>query len=305
MGKERAMSKRYKLFLGDCLEVMKQIPDNSVDLFLSDIPYGISIEDWDVLHNNTNSALLGTSPAQAQLGNIFKKRGKPLNGWSEADKLIPKQYYDWIISWVEDWYRVLKPCGSAFIFAGRRLSHRCSCAFEDSGFICKDIIGWNKQKAAHRAQHISCIFEKRKDDESAIKWKGWKVGNLRPVFEPILWFMKPYKIGSTLTDNVLKYGLGAYNENIFFKYNQKTNNMLEISSQYLDKGLHPTQKPLKLMEFLIELVTVENSVIVDPFMGSGTTGVACMNLNRKFIGIEKEEKYFNIAEERIEKAENE
>ena len=59
------------------------------------------------------------------------------------------------------------------------------------------------------------------------------------------------------------------------------------------------------MNHLVELHSYENDIILDPFMGSGTTGVACMNLNRKFIGIEKEEKYFNIAKERIEKAEKE
>ena len=68
---------------------------------------------------------------------------------------------------------------------------------------------------------------------------------------------------------------------------------------------HPTQKPMALMEWLIKTYTDENDVIFDPCMGSGTTGVACMNLNRRFIGIEKEEKYFEIAKERIEEVENE
>ena len=64
-------------------------------------------------------------------------------------------------------------------------------------------------------------------------------------------------------------------------------------------GLHPTQKPLELMELLVKTFSDENDIILDPFMGSGTTGVACKNLNRNFIGIEKDEKYFNIAKDRI------
>ena len=284
---------------GDCRELIKKIDDKSIDLILSDIPYGISVENWDVIHNNTNSALLGTSPAQIQAGNIFKKRGKPLNGWSEADKLIPKQYYDWVMTWTDDWFRVLKPGASAFVFAGRRLAHRCICAFEDSGFIYKDMIGWDKQKAAHRAQHISCVFDRRKDFNSASKWSGWKVGNLRPVFEPILWFMKPYKIGGTLADNILEYDLGAYNENILLKYNQKSNNIFSIEAQNSDRGLHPTQKPINLMKLLIELTTKENQIVLDPFAGSSTTLIAAMELNRHFIGFEQNAEYFEISKKRI------
>ena len=141
------------IYNGDNKVLIKNIKDCSIDLILSDIPYGISIEEWDVLHKNNNSALLGASPAQIQTGKVFQKRGKPLNGWSQADKLIPQQYYNWVKSWVNDWYRVLKPGASVFVFAGRRFAHRCICAFEDTGFIYKDMIGWDKQKAAHRAQY--------------------------------------------------------------------------------------------------------------------------------------------------------
>ena len=218
--------------------------------------------------------------------------------------MIPKQYYDWVFSWVSDWLRVIKPGGSVFVFAGRRLAHRCISAFEDSGFIYKDMIGWDKQKAAHRAQHISCVYDKRQDYYSSKKWEGWKVGNLRPVFEPILWFMKPYKIGGTLADNIVEYNLGAFNENILQKYNQKTNNIFCIESEKSDKGLHPTQKPLKLMKLLIELTTCENQVVLDPFAGSSTTLVAAMELNRHFIGFEQNKKYYNISIERISELKN-
>ena len=288
-----------KVLLGDSINLIKAIEDNSIDLILSDIPYGISIEEWDVIHSNTNSALLGTSPSQVK-STVFKKRGKPLNGWSEADKLIPKQYYEWCMSWCSEWLRVLKPCGTAFVFAGRRLAHRCISAFEDSGFIYKDMIGWNKGKAPHRAQHISCVFERRKDNISAKKWKNWKVGNLRPIFEPILWFIKPYKIGSTITDNILTYKVGAYNEAICKDYEVKADNLIQISSNSDDIGLHPTQKPLKLMEYLIDLVTIKDSIVLDPFMGSGTTCLAAKNLERHFIGFEQNEEYYTKALNRLE-----
>jgi site-specific DNA-methyltransferase (adenine-specific) len=289
------------LYKGDSIELIRNIDDSSIDLIASDIPYGIGVDDWDVLHNNTNNAYLGTSPAQEKAGAIFKKRGKPLNGWSEADRLIPKQYYDWVKIWAGEWLRIIKPGANVFVFAGRRLSHRCICAFEDAGFTYKDMLGWEKARAAHRAQRISVVFEKRQDVFSAKKWTGWKIGNLRPLFEPILWFTKPYKLGGTIADNVLQYGLGAFNEIILKKYGQEPDNIFHIQSGHSDIGLHPTQKPLKLMELLVELTTIEGQVVCDPFCGSGTTLVASLRLNRKYIGFEKEEKYYNIALERIKK----
>ena len=72
-----------KICNADSISFLKTVPSDSFHLILSDIPYGISIDKWDVLHSNTNSALLGSSPAQEKAGAVFKTRGKPLNGWSE------------------------------------------------------------------------------------------------------------------------------------------------------------------------------------------------------------------------------
>lgn len=287
----------YQLYQGDCLEVIKGMDDNSIDLILTDIPYGISYEDWDILHNNKNSALGGSTKAQKEAGNIFKRRGKPLNGWSEEDKLISKQYQKWCNLWSSDFLRVLKSGASCFIFAGRRYSHRCIVALEDSGFTFKDMIAWDKVNAPFRAQQISKVFERRGDKINAQSFSGWRLGNLAPVFEPILWFQKPYKIGGTITDNLLKKGVGCFNDKII------QSNLITANSKIIKNKLHPTQKPVELLENLIKLVTFENQVVFDPFMGSGSTGEACLKTNRNFIGIEKEEKYFNIAKERLERVE--
>ena len=88
-----------EIYLGDCRNLLDDLGDNFIDNVISDIPYGINLDEWDVLHQNTNSALLGSSPAQIKAGKIFKSRGKPLNGWSEADKKIPMEYYQWCKSW--------------------------------------------------------------------------------------------------------------------------------------------------------------------------------------------------------------
>lgn len=290
--------------LGDSIELIKTLENESIHLILSDIPYGINYDEWDVLHKNTNNALLGASPAQAK-SSVFKSRGKPLNGWSEADKKISKEYYEWCLKWTPDWYRVLKPGASCFIFAGRRMAHRCICAMEDSGFIFKDMISWEKDAAAYRAQRVSCVFDRRKDVENSKKWEGWKIGNLRPLFEPILWFMKPYPIGSTLTDNIINYEVGGYNE-IALKQSNTLNSGLEICSNILkikteqsDRGLHPTQKAVSLMETLIKLVTKEKQIVLDPFCGCGTTLVAANNLNRGYIGFEINPIYYNNVLKRL------
>ncbi len=292
---------------GDSIEIVKTIASDSIHAIVSDIPYGINYDDWDVLHNNTNSALGGSSKAQLEAGSVFKRRGKPLNGWSEADKKIPVEYQQWCSTWASDWLRVLKPGGSCFIFAGRRYSHRCIVALEDAGFTFKDMIAWEKNSAAHRAQRLSSIYERREDDFNAEKWKGWRVANLKPLFEPILWFQKPYKTGGTIADNVLINGVGAWNENAMKCFNTRKNseqlsNIIKIDTCKDDHGLHVAQKPLQLIKLLISLITIEDQIILDPFAGSGTTCVAAEELNRHYIGIEIDENNVKIARERLNKS---
>jgi site-specific DNA-methyltransferase (adenine-specific) len=283
----------------DGIDAVRQLPDNSVHLILSDIPYGIAAADWDVLHANTNSALLGSSPAQQRAGDIFKQRGKPINGWSQADRQIPQEYHDWCAQWAGDWLRVLKPGGSALIFAGRRFSHRGITALEDAGFNYKDMLAWLRPKAPHRAQRLSVVYDRRGDQDSADAWTGWRIGNLRPTFEPILWFTKPYKVGTTIADNVLQHGVGAWHETAFLQYADRPDNVLTHGFAPGESGLHPTQKPLKLMQALIELTTLPGQLVLDPFCGSGTTLLAAQKLGRYYMGFELSEAYVTIARARL------
>ncbi len=293
------------IILGNSIEVIKNIPDITVHAIISDIPYGIGCDDWDVLHHNTNKAYGGASLAQIEAGGLFKRRGKPLNGWSESDKRIPKEYQEWCALWTADWFRILKPGGSCFIFAGRRFAHRCIIAMEDAGFTFKDMLSWEKDFAPHRAQRLSAIYERRNDEINEKRWLGWRVANLRPLFEPILWFQKPYRTGSTLADNVLENGVGAWNEAALQKYNVQMDtqaifsNMIKVRTTSSDHGMHIAQKPLELMELLISLVTTEEQIILDPFMGSGTTCLAAKRLNRHYIGIDIDPENIAIATKRL------
>lgn len=284
---------------GDSVELIKFVQAESVHLILSDIPYGIGAEDWDVLHDNTNKAYLGSSPAQKKAGDVFKRRGKPINGWSVSDRNISKEYQDWCSKWSYDWYRVLKPGASAIIFCGRRFSHRCTQAMEDIGFNLKDILAWMKAQAPHRAQRLSTVYERRGDIVSSRKWEGWRLGNLQPTFEPVLWFVKPYKIGTTIADNVLKHEVGAYNQKAFLKYNEEPENIMKCTFGKSEKGLHDTQKPVHLMQALIDLTTKTGQVVLDPFAGSGTTLVAAKKLGRRYIGFDQDEKCVKICKDRL------
>ena len=289
---------------GDSLQLIKGIEDCTIHAIISDIPYGIGYDDWDVLHNNTNSAYGGASKAQLEAGPLYKRRGKPLNGWSEADKEIPLEYQKWCSSWASDWLRVLKPGGSCFIFAGRRFAHRCIIALEDAGFTFKDMLAWEKATALFRAQRLSVVFERRDDTFNAKQWEGWRVANLRPTFEPILWFQKPYKIGGTIADNVIENQVGAWNEAACYEYSKlenglRTSNLIKVATDSSDFGKHVAQKPIKLMEYLISLVTIKGQVVLDPFVGSGTVCVAAKRLERDYIGIDKDLHNVEIANERL------
>jgi len=286
-----------KIINSDCRENIKNLESNSIDLFLSDIPYGINLDAWDVLHKNTNSALLGSSPAQSGKSG-FKKRGKPLNGWNNADRKIGQEYYQWCLTWTKDLFPIMKPGSSLFIFGARRTLHRAILAMEDSGFILRDVLSWKKQNAHHRAQRLSIVLEKRELKEEAKKWEGWRLGNLAPIYEPIAWFFKPYDI--TITDNILDFEVGAMNTSINSKYKADDTNLLNFWFDKNEQRYHEAQKPLSITKYLIELVTKKGQIVLDTFVGSGTTAVAAKTLGRNYIGFEIDKNYAQIAQQRLE-----
>ena len=186
---------------------------------------------------------------------------------------------------------------SLFIFGARRTLHRALIAFEESGFLVRDVLAWEKPSAHHRAQALSGIIAKRGLKKEAEEWEGWKLGNLAPKYEPIAWLFKPYKL--TITDNVLKNKVGAMNVAACLIDGKSPANILKFGFGKNEGGLHEAQKPVELLEHLIKLVTRKNQVVLDPFIGSGSTAVAARNLNRKYIGFEMSEKYCDTAEKRL------
>ena len=283
--------KRYELINSDCVDAMKTINDSFIDVVITDIPYGIGYSDWDVLHNNTNSALAGTSKHQKD-DTTFKKRGKPINGWSEADKKIPYEYQEWCSKWAKELFRITKEGSPILIFSSRRLQHRVCNALEDNGFMIRDILIWEKDKCNAKAQRISNVLSKRGINDK--KYQNYRLGNLAPYYEPIIFAMKPYK--HTLTDCILENDIGG----IYCDEDKIPSNIIKVNCN--KKNLyHETEKPVDLIEKLINIFSINSEhIVLDFTMGSGTTGVACMKLGRKFIGIELDKNYFDIAEKRIQ-----
>ena len=111
--------------------------------------------------------------------------------------------------------------------------------------------------------------------------------------------MKPYKIGGTITDNVLKNEVGAINTDANQIQGTSPTNLLEFGFRKNEERIHEAQKPLDLIEYLIKLTTQENQIILDPFMGSGTTALAAKLLKRQFLGFELNPEYHSLSLKRL------
>lgn len=216
------------LFLGDSLDIMQQIPDESVDLCLTDPPY-------KVITGGTKSGF------SHKTGNIFKNSG---------DGNLYKHHSLDIGCWIDDVWKKLKGNTHAYIFVNALNMRKYLNEINRVGFMLHNILIWHKNNmVTSRSYMKNCeyIIFCRKGKAKTINYPS--------------------------TPTILKH------RNI--------------------KNFHPTEKPTSLLEILISNSSQENDVVFDPFMGSGSTGVACCNMGRKFIGIEKDEKYFEIAKNRI------
>lgn len=238
-----------ELRLGDCLELMREIPPASVDLILCDLPYGATKCEWDVL--------------------------------IPFDKL-----------W-EQYNRIIKPNGNIILFS--------------SGLFTMQVIASNANDFKYRL-----IWEKNVPT-------GMSSAKYRPMkyFEEICVFNK----GNAVYNPIMKPREGAKKECYKYDHYCGANNHVPLKKikkrydpQWVQPSdvlkfsvvpnrrgkLHPTQKPVELLEYLIKTYTNEGGLVLDNCMGSGSTGVACINTKRRFIGIEKDETFFNIAKKRIE-----
>jgi len=269
------MENNINLLNGDCLELMKTIPDKSVDLICCDLPYGTT----------------------------DRYGGKKIksNRFMSWDNIIPLDEL-----WVE-YKRILKPNGVVCLTADQPFTSQLVMSNLDwfkYELIWKKDITTGFLLANHRPMKQTedvLIFSEGGASAAASKAGTSMTYNPQGLVEKIVVRTTGKKrLGKFLSNEEF---LGKNNSLLGDKeYSQKfTNYPKEIIEFSMDKdAIHPTQKPVLLMEYLIKTYSNEGEIVLDNAMGSGTTGVACMKTNRKFIGIELDENYFEQAKSRIE-----
>lgn len=249
------MLERNLVYQGDCLEVMKDIDDKSIDMILCDLPYGTTACKWDtvipfdklwkeynrIIKNNAAIVLFSAQPFTSQL---------------ISSNISNYKHY-----WVWD-----KEIAGAFALAKYRpmIVTEEICVFSNGGKVIyypvmEDAIPKNIRPINN----------------------GSSVSQATPVASGVAKSDKNYDPKKRYPKNIIKYS----------KYNAECNQLNRI---------HPTQKPIYVCEYLIKTYTQEGDLILDNCIGSGTTAIAALKTNRDFIGIEKEEKYVQVANQRIQ-----
>jgi site-specific DNA-methyltransferase (adenine-specific) len=319
----------YKLILGDCLLKLKELEDNSVDSIVTDPPYHLT----SIVKRFGKE---GSAPAKPGKDGSFGRLSKGFMGqeWDGGDIAFRTEVW-------EECLRVLKPGGHLIAFSGSRTYHRMAYAIDESGFEIRDQIMWvygsgfpkshNVGKkvpdfegwgTALKPAHEPIVLARKpfkcsvsdnvlEHGTGAINIDGCRVGD-----EEIYVNGKGNKFvdslphGKRTGESVLgvnKTHTGRYPANFIH------DGLEEEWSKYFycakaskkdreDYNNHPTVKPTELMRYLIRLVTPKDGTVLDPFMGSGSTGKAAVLEGFDFIGIELSEDYLNIAKSRIENA---
>jgi site-specific DNA-methyltransferase (adenine-specific) len=286
-----------KVYVGDALRLIDELEPLSVDLVLTDPPYFL-----EKLDNKWNPYEI----QKVTKGQVIKNLPAGMKFDPEQGRNLQKWYS--VVS--EKVYRVLKPGGFFLSFSSPRLVHRMAISVEDAGFYIRDIFIWLYKEGRAKGFSLS-HFAKNSGRELP---KNWKTPQVRANYEPIVVAQKPPE--STLVDNFFKYGTGLFDFSAKTEKNLTPSNVLQVediegippiflvskpSREERKDNTHPTVKPVELLRHLIRLTTQENAIVLDPFIGSGSTAVAAILENRNFIGFEINEQYAKIAITRIEK----
>ena len=305
------MNKKYinQIVLGDAEKILPEIESNTIDVVLTDPPYFL-----DKMDNNWNHETVSTITD-------YCNTIKSLPPGMKFDKEQGKRFYKWYLKISKELYRVLKPGGFLFSFSSPRLYHRMASAVDDAGFLIRDCFMWLYTQNQPKAMSLNHFIDKMNCDENTRnrlkeKINGWKTPQIKSCFEPIVMAQK--ECDETFLNNILKYEVGLVNTDVKIGQGMFPSNVVTIEeiNEILDKSFllpkptkdekgefntHRTVKPLAICEYIIKLTTFsENAIVLDPFIGSGTTAVASKKLGRNFIGIDINDEYIKIALKRLE-----
>ncbi|TAF33767.1 MAG: site-specific DNA-methyltransferase [Cytophagales bacterium] len=316
------MSKPYEIFNQSCYG-LSPLSENTIDALITDPPYGISFQnhEWD------------KSLPQRQ---IWKDSLKVLK--SGAFGLIfssVRQMHRLMVD-LEDSGFVIKDVLFWVYLNGMPKSRDVGLGIDKELGVDSKVVGeYNyvqgyKKGGAENYYNREKKLKQKPNSELGVQYKGAGLG-LKPAYEPIILVQKPIEKGLNVAKNVIKYGTGALNlEQSRIPYAEgegkvghnphpkgrvsanilRTDELQDGYDKFFvvpkvrqhaeDFNNHPTLKPLELMHHLVKLVSFENQTVLDPFMGSGSTGLACLALKRNFIGFELEKEYFDITQKRLE-----
>ena len=324
--------KPIELWHGDCLELMKNIPDGSVDLVLTDPPYGTmknaALDGWNNKTTEWDNEIDPTA-LFTELTRILRQNGKVVLFSQEpyTSRLITSAIPSLPFAYRAMWYKNVH--ANALIAKTAMVNrfediciftkpHDAECTNELRDYFkkvlefvgaksCKDI---NAKLGHRKAEHCFYVTEGKKAVKNAIGGKAdhtTRIGSSQFALCTEQTYNELVSVfGIDKMDGFLPYvELARLNEKYTATFNlwqggKSKSNVLEYKKD--NDGYHPTQKPVALLEDLIQTYSNEGNTVLDFTMGSGSTGVACVNAGRKFIGIELDQGYFNIAKERIDKS---
>jgi site-specific DNA-methyltransferase (adenine-specific) len=301
-------NKKYLLFNNDCLIELDNLEDNSIDCVITDPPYFI-----DKLDDKWSSKEINENVKNSHITHLPKGM--------KFDKNQITKLYDFYLKVSKILLKKMKPGGYFLSFSSPRLYHAISMACEIAGFEIRDMINWVYTQTMPKGMSVDHIIEKLEISDNEKKklkkeYKNFKTPMIKSCFEPICVAMKPINMTFILNEISFKTGLIDFSHKVgkeldrvpanimtTYEFNEiYDKNFLVSKPSKEEKGeynTHITVKPVNLIEQLMKIFSKEKSLVVDPFMGSGTTGVCCKNLNRKFIGIELNKEYYEISKKRM------
>jgi len=262
---------RFKLYLGNCLEVLEQFPENYFDMIFADPPYFLSSGTFTCQNGKMVSV----------------KKGD----WDLSNGL--KENFEFHSAWIKACRKVLKPNGSIWVSGTYHSIYQCGLALQIAGFHILNDVAWFKPNAS---PNLSCRF-------------------LTASHETLIWARKSKEAKHTFNYKTMvdwnnnykksfkceKCGDTTFNELLHEKGKQMRSVWAISTPQKIEKkfGKHPTQKPAELLKRIVLASTHRNDLILDPFTGSSTTGLASYLFGRKFIGIDTEKKYLDLSIKRF------